>query len=67
MFRLNNIYPPNLGGNYYKLKNTSTQVGMKISFDEESAPITIEKNKILGAVLELPAKCHTKLAHLPHF
>ena len=31
-------------------------MGLKISLDEELAPMTIEKNKILGAVLELPAK-----------
>ena len=34
-------------------------MGMKISLDEESAhsaPITIKKNKILGAILELSAK-----------
>ena len=29
---------------------------MKISLDELLAPMTIEKIKILGAVLELPAK-----------
>ena len=36
--------------------NASTQVGMDFSLDEESAPMTIEKIKILGAVLQLPAK-----------
>jgi len=37
-------------------QNVSTQVGVKISLDEESAPMTIEKNKILRAQLELLGK-----------
>ena len=39
-------------------KNVRAKVAMDITLDEYSAPRTIEKMKILGAVLELPAKQH---------
>ena len=37
-------------------QNAGTQLGMITSLDEESTPMTIEKSKIQGAVLELPTK-----------
>ena len=38
--------------------NWGTQLTMEISSNELSAPMAIEKIKLLGAVLELPAKQH---------
>ena len=40
------------------LKNVGTQISMFFTSNEESALMAIEKIKILGAVLELPAKQH---------
>ena len=37
-------------------KNVRAKVAMDFTYDKYSAPRTIEKMKILGAVLELPAK-----------
>ena len=45
-------------------KNVDAQGAMDFTQDKYSAPRTIEKMKILGAVLELPAK-HGHHAHLP--
>ena len=42
-------------------------MGMKISSDEQSAPMAIENFKILGAILELPAKQPCQPADSPHF
>ena len=39
-------------------KNVRAKVAMDFTLDKYSAPMTIEKMKILGAVLELPAKQH---------
>jgi hypothetical protein len=38
------------------LKNAGTQISMFFTSNEYSAPIAIEKIKILGVVSELPAK-----------
>ena len=38
------------------MKNAGTQIAMDFSPNEGLAPMAIEKIKILGAVLELPAK-----------
>ena len=35
--------------------------------NEFQAPMAIEKIKILGAIVELPAKCTVNSAHLAHF
>ena len=40
------------------VKNARAWVSMDFTYDKYSAPRTIEKMKILGAVLELPAKQH---------
>ena len=40
------------------VKNVRAWVSMDFTEDKYSAPRTIEKMKILGAVLELPAKQH---------
>ena len=52
-------------------KNVRAWVSMDFTQDKFSAPITIKKIKILGAVLELPAKQHcqsspstSKLGHI---
>ena len=37
-------------------KNVGAQVPMEFSSNEQSAPIAIENVKILGAVMEIPAK-----------
>ena len=39
-------------------KNVRAKVAIYFTYDEYSAPMAIEKIKILGAVLELPAKKH---------
>ena len=41
-------------------------MGMKIGSDEKSAPMVIENFKILGAVLELPAKQPCQASRFPH-
>ena len=41
------------------------RVAMKFSYNEGLATIAIEKIKIMGAVLELPATANS--AHLAHF
>ena len=41
-------------------KNVRAKVAMYFTSDKYSAPRTIEKMKILGAVLELPAKHHCR-------
>ena len=41
-------------------KNWGTKVATDFTLKEHSAPRTIEENKILGAVLELPAKQHSQ-------
>ena len=46
-------------------KNVGASVAMNFTQDKYSAPMAIEKIKILGAVLELPAKHH--LANLAQF
>ena len=38
------------------MKNAGAQIAMDFSQNEGLAPMAIEKIKILGAVLELPAK-----------
>ena len=38
------------------MKNAGAQIAMDFSENEGLAPMAIEKIKILGAVLELPAK-----------
>ena len=43
-------------------KNVGTQVSKEFSSNEISAPIAIEKIKILGAVFELPAKQHCQFS-----
>ena len=40
------------------LKNVGAYVAMDFTWNEYSAPMAIEKIKILGAILELPAKQH---------
>ena len=40
------------------VKNAQAWVSMDFKLDKHSTPRTIEKMKILGAVLELPAKQH---------
>ena len=40
------------------MKNAGAQIAMDFSKNEGLAPMAIEKNKILGAVLELAAKRH---------
>ena len=55
-----------MGMFYFKLvktkkiypKNVRAKVAMDFTLDKYSAPMAIEKIKILGAVLELPAKQH---------
>ena len=39
-------------------KNVGAKVAMDLTYNEYSTPMAIEKLKILGAVLELPAKQH---------
>jgi hypothetical protein len=39
-----------------RLKNASTQISLFLTSYEQLAPMAIEKIKILGVVLELPAK-----------
>ena len=39
-------------------KNVRAKIVMDFTYDKYSAPRTIEKMKILGDVLELPAKQH---------
>jgi hypothetical protein len=39
-------------------KNVRAKVSMNFTLDKYSAPMAIAKIKILGAVLELPAKQH---------
>jgi hypothetical protein len=39
-------------------KNVRAKVAMDFTSDKYSAPMAIKKIKILGAVLELPAKQH---------
>ena len=41
-------------------KNVRTKVALDFTSDEYSAPMAIEKIKILGALLELPAKQHCR-------
>ena len=48
MAKIEMIYP----------KNVRAKVAMDFAYDEELAPMAIEQIKILGAVLELPAKQH---------
>ena len=38
------------------MKNVGAQIAMDFSYNEGLAHMTIEKIKILGAILELPAK-----------
>ena len=40
------------------MKNEGPQIAMDFSYNEGLAPMAIEKIKILGDVLELPAKQH---------
>ena len=40
------------------MKNAGAQIAMDFSKNKGLAPMAIEKIKILGAVLELPAKQH---------
>ena len=40
------------------MKNVGAQIAMDFSLNEGLAPIAIEKIKILGTILELPAKQH---------
>ena len=54
------------------MKNWGTQWTLEISSNEISAPMAIEKIKIVGVVLELPAKQHCQFStansvHLAHF
>jgi hypothetical protein len=44
------------------MKNLGTQGTIEISSNEKSAPMAIEKIKIVGAVLELPAKQHCQFS-----
>jgi hypothetical protein len=44
------------------MKNAGTQWAIEISSNEYSASMAIEKIKILGAVLELPAKQHCQFS-----
>ena len=46
------------------VKNVRAWVSMDFKYNKFSAPRTIEKMKILGAVLELPAKKHCKSSPL---
>ena len=41
-------------------KNVGASVAMNFTQDKYSAPMAIEKIKVLGAVLELPAKQHCR-------
>ena len=43
-------------------KNVVASVAMNFSQDKYSAPMGIEKIKILGAILELPAKQHCQFS-----
>ena len=45
-------------------KNVGTLVAMNFTQDKYSAPRAIEKMKILGALLELPAKQHCQFGQL---
>ena len=47
--------------------NSGAYVSMKISSNEESAPMVIEQIKILRAVLELPAKQHCQFSPFGSF
>jgi hypothetical protein len=44
------------------MKNAGAQIAMDFSYNEGLAPMAIEKNNILGAVLELPAKQHCQFS-----
>ena len=44
------------------MKNTGAQMEIDFSLNEGLAPMAIERNKILGAVLELPAKQHCQFS-----
>ena len=44
------------------MKNWGTQWTIEISSNEKWAPMAIEKIKIVGAVLELPAKQHCQFS-----
>ena len=44
------------------MKNAGAQIAMDFSLNEGLAPMAIEKIKILGAVLELPAKQHCQFS-----
>jgi len=45
------------------VKNARAWVSMDFKLDKLSAPRTIEKMKILGAILELSAKQHCQSSH----
>ena len=48
-------------------KNVGALAAMNFTQDKYSAPMAIEKIKILGALLELPAKQHCHLANMAKF
>jgi hypothetical protein len=44
------------------MKNAGAQIAMDFNWNEGLAPMVIEKIKILGAVLEQPAKQHCQFS-----